>query len=146
MNDDRLLKKLKATQELINAKLNAHISRISERIQTRWEKMPTDTLAKAKRAETRRLLDRGCTLEDVKRHLKNDLNCVVALTAPPDKDPKTEPKIQSWYDAASDTLWQYTDAGDHWTIDMRWMISITNASRYNAIRRYQRKKTFQEAA
>lgn len=144
--DDGLLQRLRTERETFCKQIDKRIAEVHQRILTRWTGMPTDTKKQAIAAETRRLLDRGLDKDYVQRCTARDLEATLALTAPLDRTPKTEPKIRTWYDVATDTEWSYVDAGDERSIEMRWMIGITHASKYNAIRRWQRKSKLRAEA
>lgn len=141
MNDEALLKKLKEKRDVFVKKIDFQISEVAHRIHERWKKMPTNTLAQAKQAEKRRLLDCDLSLKYAQESIRKDLACVVSTEDPSDKQVVA---ADVWYNALTDIEWQYGDAGDHHEIDMRWMIATTNASLYNPIRKYQRKTTLEK--
>lgn len=133
--------------EMLQAFKLACIEVIDERLgglleerNTRWQRMPINTLANAKKAELQRLRD--CLSNHAPRHLNEmvakELDCVVARRDPPQLSPKHEPKVRTWYNAKSDIEWAYMDMGDRHESDYRWGHGTTNASRFSPIRKYQR--------
>lgn len=138
MNDDQLLIALRSAKAAYVDAYDKSISALLARISKRWEKMPVNTLGEAKLAEAQRLRDAGLDEKFIKESLKQDVRCRVSMNGPKVLTPKATPKITTWYAAATDIEWSYADVGDHHYSEWQWTIGITEASRYNPIRMYQR--------
>jgi hypothetical protein len=140
---ERRLRTLESKKARLVEQLETEIATLCHLIRERWRHMPLDTLHEAKKAYVQRLLDIDLDKTYARSSLDRELDCTVSLHDPARVG---TPEIKSHYNAASDVEWYYTDAGDHWESDMRWMVGITNVSQYSAIRKFQRRQLLERTA
>lgn len=135
--DDMILASLKNVRVQILEQLDAAITRTQHRINTRWERMPLGNIQQARAVEIQRLVDCGIDLKRASEMAAHDCNVTLSV-----RDPKgtKEPKVKTWYNVKTDVEWGWRDVGDRHYSEYIWAQSCTNASRYNPIRAYQRKK------